>query len=161
MGLREVSSILWRERHLLELLLFKLEEEQLLLAAGRTRWLSHATREVEMVLDEIKQTELARSVEVDAVAATLGLGSDPSLRELAETAPAPFGDLFEEHRVAFLTVTDEITALAEANRQLLARGYQAAKEVLATMGETRVEVYGPGGVTSVTPRQPLLIDRAL
>ena len=34
MGLREVSAILWRERHLLELLLFKLDEEQLVLAAA-------------------------------------------------------------------------------------------------------------------------------
>lgn len=161
MALREVSSILWRERHLLELLLFKLEEEQLLLAAGRTRWLSHATREVEMVLDEIKQTELARSVEVESAAAALGLGPDPSLKLLAETAPEPWGNLFEDHRVAFLAITDEITSLAEANRQLLTRGYQAAKEMLATMGETRVEVYGPGGVTTVSPRQPMLIDRAL
>ena len=60
MGLREVSAILWRERHLLELLLFKLDEEQLVLAAGRTRWLPRATREVEMVLEEIRQTELER-----------------------------------------------------------------------------------------------------
>ena len=37
MGLAELSSILWRERDMLELLLFKLEEEQLVLAAGRTR----------------------------------------------------------------------------------------------------------------------------
>lgn len=161
MGLREVSSILWRERHLLELLLFKLEEEQLLLAAGRTRWLSHATREVEMVLDEIKQTELSRSVEVDAAAAGLGIGPDPSLKLLAETAPEPWGSLFEDHRVAFLAITDEITTLAEANRQLLTRGYHAAKEVLGNMGETRVEVYGPGGITSVTPRQPILIDEAM
>jgi len=58
MGLRDVSAILWRERHLLELLLFKLDEEQLVLAAGRTRWLARATREVEMVLEEIRQTEL-------------------------------------------------------------------------------------------------------
>src|SRR5213080_171662 len=35
MGLAELSSILWRERDMLELLLFKLEEEQLVLAAGR------------------------------------------------------------------------------------------------------------------------------
>ncbi|CAN5337491.1 hypothetical protein BH23ACT9_BH23ACT9_24210 [soil metagenome] len=41
----DVSNILWRERQLLELLHFKLEVEQSLLAAGRTRWLSHATRE--------------------------------------------------------------------------------------------------------------------
>lgn len=161
MALREVSSILWRERHLLELLLFKLEEEQLLLAAGRSRWLSHATREVEMVLDEIKQTELARSVEVSAAAAALGLGPDPSLRELAEAAPEPWAGLLEDHRTAFLGLTEEIESLATANRQLLTRGYHAAREVLASMGESRVEVYGPAGLTNVTPRQPLLIDEAL
>src|SRR5260370_24300213 len=55
MGLREVSAILWRERHLLELLLFKLDEEQLVLAAGRTRWLPRATPDVEMVLQQSPQ----------------------------------------------------------------------------------------------------------
>ena len=39
MSLSEVSNILWRERRLLELLVFKLEEEHLVLASGRTRWL--------------------------------------------------------------------------------------------------------------------------
>ena len=34
MSLSEVSNILWRERQLLELLVFKLEEEQLVLAVG-------------------------------------------------------------------------------------------------------------------------------
>jgi len=47
MSLSDVSNILWRERQLLELLVFKLEEEQLVLAAGRNKWLTHATREVE------------------------------------------------------------------------------------------------------------------
>ena len=41
MGLSEASNILWRQRHLLELLLFKLEVEQTLLASGRLRWLAH------------------------------------------------------------------------------------------------------------------------
>ena len=40
MALSDVSNILWRERQLLELLVFKLEEEQLVLAAGRNRWLA-------------------------------------------------------------------------------------------------------------------------
>ena len=55
MGLAEVSTVLWTERELLELLLFKLEEEQLVLASGRTRWLAHATREVEMVIEQIRE----------------------------------------------------------------------------------------------------------
>ena len=56
--LERLSEVLWRERHLLELLLFKLEEEQLVLTSGRTRWLGHATREVETVLEEIRTAEL-------------------------------------------------------------------------------------------------------
>ena len=55
MGLNELSGVLWRERQLLELLLFKLEEEQLILTSGRTQWLGHATREVESVLDQIRK----------------------------------------------------------------------------------------------------------
>ncbi len=44
MAASELSAQLWKERELLELLLFKLEEEQLLLIAGKSRWISHARR---------------------------------------------------------------------------------------------------------------------
>ena len=36
-SLTDLASVLWRSRELLEMLLFKLEEEQLLLAANRSR----------------------------------------------------------------------------------------------------------------------------
>lgn len=163
MGLREVSAILWRERHLLELLLFKLDEEQLVLAAGRTRWLPRATREVEMVLEEIRQTELERALDVSRVALELGLPANASLRQLAETAPEPWQDILVEHRQAFLTLTDEITALVQTNRELLARGQRAVRDVLASIGDGKVEVgasYG-GRPASLEPGRPFLIDEAL
>jgi hypothetical protein len=161
MSLSEISNLLWRERQLLELLLFKLEEEQLVLASGRTRWLAAATREVETVLDEIRRVELARSAEVEVVAAELGLGPGPSLRELASVAPAPWGGIFEEHRRAFLSTTDEITTLAQANRDLLTRGYTAAQEFLRSLGETRVDTYSSTGAPSATRLGARLIDEAL
>jgi hypothetical protein len=168
MGLREVSAILWRERHLLELLLFKLDEEQLVLAAGRTRWLPRATREVEMVLEEIRQTELERAVEVSRVAVDLKLPAGASLRQLADVAPDPWHDMLLEHRHAFLTLTDEITALVQSNRELLARGQKAVRDVLASIGDGRIEVgagYGgrpvaPGSIAA-GPGRPFLIDEAL
>src|SRR5215213_2294146 len=101
-SLTDLSSVLWRSRELLELLLFKLEEEQLLLASGRTRWLAHATREVENVLEELKHAELARAVEVARVAQEIGIPSESSLRELAEAAPAPWDEILNDHREAFL-----------------------------------------------------------
>src|SRR5207253_1654235 len=136
MGLSEVSNILWQERQLLELLLFKLEEEQLVLASGRSRWLNHATREVEMVLEEIKRAEVARAIEVDAAAAELGLTSSPSLRQLGDAAEAPWKGIFEQHRRAFLTITQEILALAQVNRDLLTRGARATHEALAWLGDS-------------------------
>ena len=148
MSLTEVSNILWRERQLLELLLFKLEEEQLLLAAGRSRWLAHATREVETVLGEIKRVESTRAMEVEAVAVQLGLARTASLRELAEAAPAPWDAVLTDHREAFLQATQEITTLAHDNRELLSRGYQAARSVLSSMDDNRVETYSPAGLVT-------------
>lgn len=143
----DVSNILWRERQLLELLRFKLEVEQSLLASGRTRWLSHATREIEMIIEEVKQAELARAVEVSGLCAEMGIPDTPTLSALVEVLPDPWSMIFEDHRKAFLQATQEIVGLAETNRELLARGYQAAREVLATMGAERVETYGRGGLT--------------
>jgi hypothetical protein len=111
MGLREVSAVLWRERHLLELLLFKLDEEQLVLAAGHTRWLPRATREMEMVVEEIRETELERAVEVSRVTNDLRLPAEAGLRQLADATQPPWQGILLEHRQAFLTLTDEITAL--------------------------------------------------
>ena len=75
--LNEVSTVLWRERQLLELLVFKLEEEQLLLNAGKSRWVNHASREVEIVLDQLRAAELLRAVKVESAAEELGLPSYP------------------------------------------------------------------------------------
>jgi hypothetical protein len=161
MSLTEVSSILWRERELLELLLFKLEEEQLLLAAGRSRWLGHATREVEMVLEEIRRAELGRAVEVEAVAVELGLPPNVSLRELSDQAPAPWNDILREHRNAFMTASAEISALAQANRELLTAGFRAARETLMSLSEPEVTTYAPNGQSVQSARGPRLLNEAI
>ena len=160
MTLTEVSNILWRERQLLELLLFKLEEEQLLLAAGRSRWLAHATREVETVLAEIKRVELSRAAQVEGLAIEMGLEPTASLRELAEVAPPPWDSVMQDHREAFLAATQEISSLAADNRDLLSRGYHAARSVLSSMDDNRVETYTPAGL-STNRATTRLIDEAI
>ena len=161
MALNDVSNILWRERQLLELLVFKLEEEQLVLAAGRTRWLSHATREVETVLGEIKKIELERAVEVEAAAQELGLSTAPSLRELGELTPTPWNKVFEEHRRALLEVAQEIDSISRANRDLLSRGQQAAREALATIGHVETDSYTAKGSAAAGKVGLRLIDEAM
>jgi flagellar biosynthesis/type III secretory pathway chaperone len=161
MGLSDVSNILWRERQLLELLLFKLEEEQLVLASGRARWLSHATREVEMVLAEIKRVELDRAIRVEETAAQLGCSSCPTLRELGERAPAPWAKILADHRIALLELAQEIDALAQTNRDLLGRGFRATQEALASLIEPHVDTYTPTGATQSPSGRLGLVNESL
>lgn len=159
MALSRLSDVLWQERHLLELLLFKLEEEQLILSSGRTRWLGHATREVEQVLDQIRTAELGRSVEAEEAAQELRLEPGCSLRTLAGSAPAPWGDILVDHHSAFVDLTDEIHSLAQGNRDLLSSSYRATRETLLSLQDT-VDTYGPrGSASSFDTAQ--LVDRAL
>jgi sulfate adenylyltransferase subunit 1 (EFTu-like GTPase family) len=161
MALSEVSNILWRERQLLELLVFKLEEEQLVLAAGRSRWLAHSTREVETVLEEIKRVEVERAIAVTASAIELGLTGTPSLRELAEVAPTPWDHIFGEHRRGLLTLAQEIDNVTKANRDLLQRGHQATREALASMGEIDIESYDSSGGIADRSLSLRLVDEAI
>jgi hypothetical protein len=160
-SLTDLSSVLWRSRELLELLLFKLEEEQLLLAAGRSRWLAHATREVEVVLEQIRQTEVARAAYAQATAVELGLDPDASLGELADAAPAPWSDLLHQHRKAFLTLSAEVSGLAATNRELLTAGQRAARETMMVISGS-METYGRQGQTVTgAARRAHLVDEAI
>lgn len=134
MDVEKLSLVLWRERELLDTLLYRLEVERLLLAAGRTRWLVHATQDVEAVLSTLRETELQRAVAADEAAVALGLGANPSLRALVEAVEEPWRQVFAEHREAFLALTRDIAELAEANRGVLAAGYRSARETLGTIG---------------------------
>ena len=159
MSMEDLSSVLWRERELLETLLFKLEVEQLVLASGRTRWLAPAAREIEEVLDAIRETELLRGLTADSVAADLGLGPNPSLREIAEASPEPWRTIWTDHRETFTAVSAEITAMAENNRELLTSGYQAAKATLLSLSEPASTYAQDGSV--VVERRTSLLDRSI
>jgi hypothetical protein len=89
MGVHELSALLWRERELLEVLMFKLEVEQLLLTSGKSRWLTRASAETEQVTGHIRDLGLARTVEVAAVATEWGCAEDSTLGDLIEHSPDP------------------------------------------------------------------------
>lgn len=125
-----LSQILWRERELLDTLLFKLEQEQLVLASGGTRWLMRSAREVENVLATIRETEILRSIAADQVAASIGLDPNASLRLLAEACHEPWCSILADHHDAFMMVTQEIGALAGASRDLIAAGRRTARDTL-------------------------------
>ncbi len=158
--MEKLSLILWRERELLDTLLYKLEVERLVLVTGNSRWLMHATREVEAVLTTLRETEVLRAVASDQAAASVSLASNPSLRALARAADAPWDELLNEHGDAFEALTREITALADTNRELITVGYRSAHETILALGEA-VDGYTHEGAAVVTAAPARLFDRTL
>lgn len=136
MGANELSMQLWRERELLELLLFKLEEQELLLAAGRSRWMKFATREIEQVLEGLRAVGIARVVEGDTVAAEWGAPEGASIRQLIEHAPeGAWRDVFTDHLRAMTGLTDEIGRLRDTNSEQLRAVMRATQETIAGLGD--------------------------
>jgi hypothetical protein len=132
-GFAEVSDTLWRERELLDLLLFKLDSERLLLRAGSVRWLARSTHEVDLVLEQLQLVEITRALEVDDLAAQLGLPPGATLSDLAAVAPTPWTELFHAHRAAFRTLIDQVSVLAEANERALRDACSMSRRNLAAL----------------------------
>lgn len=135
MGTNELSMRLWHERELLEMLLFKLDVQQLLLAAGDGRWMHFATREIEQVLDRLRTTGIARVVDAAAVAEQWGLPEGATLRELVAHAPAgAWHDVFDDHLRALTQLAAEIGQLRDGNSQQLRAVLRATQETIAGLG---------------------------
>jgi len=133
--MESLSLVLWRERELLEQLLYKLEVERFVLTSGDNRWLAVAAREVEGVLERIREIELLRSVTADAAAAAAGLAAAPSIGGLADAGGEPWHTILGDHRDALVLYTREIAELVATNRELLHIGQQAAREALSRLIE--------------------------
>jgi uncharacterized SAM-binding protein YcdF (DUF218 family) len=157
--MEKLSLLLWRERELLDELLFRLEIEQVVLAGGRTRWLARAAGDVQDLLEELRRSGVLRAALADEAAAGVGLPDNPSLRALAEASPEPWRAILMEHRDAFVAVTAEISALAGSNRDLITSGYHSAREVLTQLGGT--DTYTPDGAPVPATAGPRLVDRSL
>lgn len=158
--MERLSLVLWRERELLSELHYRLEVEQLVLASGRSRWLAHATRDIDALLGTIRETEVLRAVAADDAAAVAGMSANPSLAALAEAAGDPWTTILSEHREAFVTLTAEIATLADSNKHLISAGYRSARETLLSLGES-VDGYAADGTATADGSRNRLVDRSL
>ena len=134
MAANELSTLLWRERELLELLMFKLEEEQLLLTTGKSKWLPFATREVEQVLARLRRVGMERTVESSTVALDWGLAEDATLRDIAAASPSDaWREIFTSHLNSLSSITAQIAEIRDTNLQHLRAATRSTQETLANL----------------------------
>lgn len=162
MGANELSALIWHERELLGMLTFKLEEEQLLLTAGRTRWLQHATLEVEQVVRRLREAGLARAVESSRVALEWGLAEDATLSQLAAGAPAgPWGDLLRSHVDALKAQTRAVQQLRDENAAYLRAAARSTQETIAGLQPDTGLYDAAGHTAAAAPAGRHLLETSL
>jgi hypothetical protein len=159
---QHLSTLLWREQELLDLLLFKAEEKQYLIVTGKTRWLARIAHEIEVVLDQLRTLEVERAAATEAIAVSLGLGANPSLRQVAEAAPSPWNDLFAKHHEALLVLVTDLRSLSDTNRELIEGGLAAIGDALLQVRTPSAGTYGATGRnTSDGAHRAVTLDGAL
>ena len=127
--LSEFCGVLWREREVVERVLFKVLGQQLVLKAGQTRWLVAANTEIELAVNDLRVIEVLRCAEADRLAEQLDIGHGATLAELAAAAPEPWGSILAEHRDALRDLATEIDRSIRENRALLIDGASAVNLV--------------------------------
>ena len=162
MSLNDLSTLLWREREVLELLLYKLQTQQLMLTTGRTEWLAVAAREVDAVVEVLGQAELRRAIAVEEVGTELGLGTQPSLRSIANAAPQPWADILRDHHKAFLDLASRIETAGSANKDLVRSAQSAALPLLESLEDSLASsTYEAHGRRDAPKRRHVLVDGEL
>jgi hypothetical protein len=132
-GFSQVASLLWQEREILERVLFKLHEEQLVAASGQVRWLGAASSELEAALLDVRRAEVVRAAKVDELAEQRGLPPGIALAQLADAAPEPWDEILLEHRAALRRLAAEIDAATVETRRLLEGGARSVRERLVSL----------------------------
>jgi hypothetical protein len=118
-GLERLADSLWAERHVVDLLLYKLLGAKYFLAADERRFIALALDEVERAVQMLRAAEAQRSAAIADVAAAQHC--DPAtltLGLLASRSPEPYRSVFAEHREAFAALAAEIEETATTNRRL-------------------------------------------
>jgi FlgN protein len=158
---QHLSTLLWREQELLDLLLFKAEEKQYLILTGKTRWLPRIAHEIEVVLEQLRALEVERSAATEVLAQRLGIGANPSLRQLSEAAPAPWNDLLAKHHEALLVLVTDLRSLSDANRGLIEGGLAAIGDALLRVRTPSAGTYGATGRQDDGSHRAVTLDGSL
>lgn len=137
-----LSSQLHRECGLMELLLFKLQQEHLMLAAGQDRWLHHATAEVNLVMGELSQASAARTATSSRLALACGLDAEANLGQIAAAAAPEWSAMLSDQREQLRGLLRQIEAVGRTNREILASRLSVTREALVMLGEAPAVGYG-------------------
>lgn len=137
----------------MEQLLCALDIQGLVMANNRLRWLPSVIENVELLVDDIRASEIERLPHARAAARSLGLAEDATLADMADAAGEPYRTTWRRHRVKLVTLNEEIDQITASNQELGRRGAAAVQEILVSIGaDAPIDTYDPtGGTQQLAP----------
>lgn len=157
--LSQLSQTLWRQRARVEMLLYRLEVQQMVLASGRSRWIDQSARDVEDAIDDLRTEEILRAAHVAAVAPSLGVDADASLSTLADAAGEPWGQILRDHQATFLSLIGTIESVSRDNKDLLSRGLHDTRDFVERVTDAPgLDGYAHDGHATRSLAKPTLVD---
>jgi hypothetical protein len=132
----EVSATLWGQREAMELLVFRLTEQQVLLDAGYAQWLPQLDADVRVALQDFRLGEVDRSAAAAALAMSHGLAPTSALHQLAQIAPSPWSALLNDHHAALVALSGQLHTVARQGGEQL-ESYLEALELEDATGDSR------------------------
>lgn len=146
MGYSELSQLLSHEINLLETLLFKLEEEYLLVDNGRHHYLATADAEINAVVDDLKTLELRRALASAEVCNGLGIDTFSSLKEIVGIAQEPWDKVLGDLRLGLLLVSAKIAKVQNGLSGLLSQRIALVEDILTLVdSDGSRSFYGKNG----------------
>jgi NaMN:DMB phosphoribosyltransferase len=135
MGLNALVACLFEESEALEHLAFKLEQEQLVLVAGKPRLLARNSTEFEQAVKALDVVSRRREQLVAVAAGEFGLPATTTLSALADAAQdEDERRVLGERRQIMRSQVARISDLCARNREILARNLSATTDALALLG---------------------------
>jgi hypothetical protein len=133
-GLSSLCNLLWQERVSLQVILFKLVEEELIGRHGHTGYLQLADEELREAAGILHENEVLRAAETQMVARFLALPPEASLAEIVERADEPWHEVLREHGDALRRLLADIDGTVSTERRIRLPGADAAWAAVDLVG---------------------------
>ena len=143
MDYQHLSTLLWREQELLDLLLFKAEEKQYLILTGKTRWLARIAHEIEVVLDQLRTLEVERAAATEAHRRAARHRRQPLAAPAGGEGARPVGGPARQAPRGAAGPRHRAAQPVRANRELIEGGLSAIGEALLTVRTPSAGTYSP------------------
>ncbi len=147
----DLIGVINQECVVLEHLVFKLHEAELLGAAGNMRFMGMMTDEIDAAASELGSTEITRALLAADLTHKLGIDSDATLAEIAGVTPGETSSTLLEARERLVVLTRAVERFAKDAEAVVSERLEHVAATVAEMEDPAAPGHDPYRRTRPAP----------